>query len=234
MPSLYLLLPILDFPSDKLTLVIIATSLCAGSFASTSAAYNHYKEKNVIVKDAFILSAGSFITAIIFPKFVVHINPILLKYVISLVLILVASNMILAPDKVENKNTLLSKKFLFPSGLMAGAFSSVTGLGGGIIFIPLLIYLFGVDIKKAVGTSVIAVAVTMITSSLSYAFIHKHGFDLPVYFGLINVPIGLLLGLSSIFGAMIGVKLNINIRGTVLKKIFSIFLLIVVVKIILN
>jgi uncharacterized membrane protein YfcA len=83
------------------------------------------------------------------------------------------------------------------SGFMTGILGGLFGVGGGEIFIPLLIYLFGFSQHKAQGTSL----------------------------AVLLPPIG-LLALGFFFGASIGALIATRIHKDILRRIFSIFLLI--------
>ena len=76
-----------------------------------------------------------------------------------------------------------------------------------------------------------AVVITMISSVLSF-FLLNTNWNSEIYqFGYINLQIGLLLGIGAIVGAKIGVKFALIIDIPVFKKIFSLFLLLSVIKI---
>ncbi|MDK6976621.1 TSUP family transporter, partial [Proteus mirabilis] len=53
-------------------------------------------------------------------------------------------------------------------GIFAGILGALLGLGGGIVITPVLTLLFGVDIKYAVGASIIAVLATSSGSAIAY------------------------------------------------------------------
>jgi hypothetical protein len=142
--------------------------------------------------------------------------------------------MALKSDKPKKPALRLSKKFLFPAGIIAGIFSSITGLGGGIIIVPLLIYGFGLHTRKAIGTSVIIVAFTMMASALSYATVADISNDNAGYLGYVNLTAGLTMGISAVFGALVGVNINLNIKSERIKKIFSIFIFAVILKFMLS
>ena len=81
------------------------------------------------------------------------------------------------------------------------------------------------------GTATIAVVITMISSVISYLIINLDWNPLTYQVGYINLKAGIPLGIGSLIGAKLGVKLILNIPVPVFKKIFSVFLLLVMVKI---
>ncbi len=82
---------------------------------------------------------------------------------------------------------------LFAGSLFAGFLGSLTGLGGGVIIVPLLTLGFGVDIRYAIGTSLISVIAT--SSGAASAFVKE---------GLLNIRIGMFLEIATTLGAIIG------------------------------
>ncbi len=82
---------------------------------------------------------------------------------------------------------------LFLGALAAGLLGSLTGLGGGVVLIPLLTLLFKVDIHYAIGTSLISVIAT--SSGAAAAYVKE---------GITNIRLGMFLELATTFGAIGG------------------------------
>lgn len=98
-------------------------------------------------------------------------------------------------------------------GILVGIGASFTGLGGGFLMIPLLLFL-GYTAQKAVGTSFMAIMVI----SLSALIAHNK---------LANVDYraGILLGIGGIIGAQIGARLVEHISTANFKKLFAFILI---------
>jgi uncharacterized membrane protein YfcA len=96
----------------------------------------------------------------------------------------------------------------------AGLVGALTGLGGGVIMIPLLTLALNVDIKYAIGTSLIASITTSCGAASS--FLDK---------GITNVRIGMFLEIATTCGAIIGALIAIYIPSFVVAIIFGIVLL---------
>lgn len=75
----------------------------------------------------------------------------------------------------------------------AGLLGSLTGLGGGVILTPLLVLVLGVDIRYAIGASLVAVIAT--SSGAAAAFVRE---------GFTNVRVAMLLEVATVFGALAG------------------------------
>lgn len=81
-------------------------------------------------------------------------------------------------------------------GLLAGIVGSVLGLGGGIIVTPVLTLGFGLDIKYAIGASIIAVIAT--SSGATIAYVRDE---------LLNLRVAMFLEIATTIGAIVGAVL---------------------------
>lgn len=103
---------------------------------------------------------------------------------------------------------------LFTSSLLAGFLGSLSGLGGGIVIVPLLTLGLGIDIHYAIGTSLIAVIATSTASSCAYI---KEGYT--------NIRLGILLETATTIGAISGVAIASELPASILSMLFGCFLL---------
>ena len=92
---------------------------------------------------------------------------------------------------------------LFLFSFLAGLLGALTGLGGGIVVIPVLVLLFHVNIHLAMGASLISV---IATSSGTAAFYLREGYT--------NLRIGMFLEVAAVIGAFIGALLITVISTT--------------------
>lgn len=103
--------------------------------------------------------------------------------------------------------------------LLAGAFAagllgSLTGLGGGVVIIPLLTLIFHVDIRYAIGSALVASIATSSGSAAAY-----------VKEGITNIRIGMFLEIATTTGAIAGAFLAIYTATHIVAIIFGIVLL---------
>ena len=91
---------------------------------------------------------------------------------------------------------------------------SLTGLGGGIVIVPLLTVGFGVDIRYAIGASLVAIIAVSSGSAASYV---KQGYT--------NIRVGMLLEVGTVLGALVGAGLVSHIPGRVLQVGFGVVLI---------
>jgi len=105
--------------------------------------------------------------------------------------------------------TLLLAAGAFAAGLLG----SLTGLGGGVVLVPLLTIFFKVDIRYAIGASLVSV---IATSSGAAAYYVKEGFS--------NIRIGMFLEIATTLGALGGAFLAAFISTRALAIIFGLML----------
>lgn len=109
---------------------------------------------------------------------------------------------------------------LIITGLIAGMLGGMFGVGGGIVVIPALIFIFGMTQHQAQGTS----TAFMLLPVGMLAFINYYKA------GHINIKYASILAITFFVGSYFGSKLAINISETSLKKIFSIFIILAGIK----
>lgn len=97
---------------------------------------------------------------------------------------------------------------------LAGLLGSLTGLGGGVIIIPLLTLVLGVDVHYAIGASIISVIATSSGSAAAY-----------VKEGITNVRIGMFLELATTISAITGVIIATYMKADYIKVVFGLILL---------
>ncbi len=103
---------------------------------------------------------------------------------------------------------------IFVAAIGAGLLGSLVGLGGGILIVPLLTIGFGLDIRLAIGASIVSVIAT--SSGAAAAYVRDH---------LTNVRVGMLLELATSFGAVAGAVVAAYLNARVLFVLFGVLLL---------
>ncbi len=98
--------------------------------------------------------------------------------------------------------------------LCAGLLGSLTGLGGGVIIVPLLVLAFKVDIHYAAGASLISVIATSSGAAAAYV---REGFS--------NLRIGMFLEVATTLGAVLGAFLVTKVSPSAMAIIFGLVLL---------
>jgi uncharacterized membrane protein YfcA len=97
---------------------------------------------------------------------------------------------------------------------VAGFLGSLTGLGGGVVIVPMLTLLFGIDIRYAVGASLVSVIAT--SSGAAAAYVRE---------GYANVRIGMFLEVATTLGALFGAFLAGRVSTGIISIVFGLALL---------
>ena len=120
--------------------------------------------------------------------------------------------------KIESRETTLSKQmliFTIGASFFAGIISAFFGIGGGIIFVPLMVVGMGMAMKKAAPTS----QLILLFSSLSGVIVHS-------FLGHPDFTQVGFLAIGSFVGGLVGARLSIDIKERYLQILISIIILI--------
>jgi uncharacterized protein len=109
---------------------------------------------------------------------------------------------------------LLFTSLVFTGSLAAGLLGALTGLGGGVVLVPLLTLGFHVDIRYAIGASLVSVIATSSGAAAAYV---REGFS--------SVRIGMFLEIATTIGAVFGAFLATRVPTHALAIVFGIVLL---------
>lgn len=109
---------------------------------------------------------------------------------------------------------LLFTIIVWATGMLAGFLGALTGLGGGVVLVPALALLFHVDIKYAIGASLVCVIATSSGAAAAYV---KEGYS--------NIRIGMLLEIATTLGAILGAFLATRVSTHVIAIVFGLVLL---------
>jgi uncharacterized membrane protein YfcA len=101
------------------------------------------------------------------------------------------------------------------TALLAGFLGALTGLGGGVVVTPALVLLFGVDIRYAIGATLISVIAT--SSGAAAAYVQE---------GYTNIRIGMLLEIATTVGAVLGAILAARVSTGAIAVVFGVVLLV--------
>src|SRR5213075_267669 len=102
-------------------------------------------------------------------------------------------------------NILEFTVLVWAGSVIAGLLGSLTGLGGGVVLVPLLTLFFKVDIRYAVGASLVSVIATSSGAAAAYV---KEGFS--------NIRIGMFLEIATTLGALLGASIAVLVPTRVI------------------
>lgn len=107
----------------------------------------------------------------------------------------------------------LNMIYIIFAGIIVGTLASFSGLGGGFLMVPLLLFL-GFNASKAVGTSFLGIFIISVSALIAHNKLAN-----------VDYKFGILLGIGGIIGAQIGARLVEHISTANFKKIFAVILL---------
>jgi uncharacterized protein len=111
-------------------------------------------------------------------------------------------------------NTLEFTLLVGMGSLLAGFLGSLTGLGGGVVIVPMLTLLFHVDIRYAIGAALVSVIATSSGAAAAYV---KEGYS--------NVRVGMFLEIATTVGALVGAAVALHLQVSVIAIIFGLALI---------
>jgi uncharacterized membrane protein YfcA len=111
-------------------------------------------------------------------------------------------------------NTLEFTLVVALGSFLAGMLGSLTGLGGGVVIVPLLTLVFGVDIRYAIGASLVSVIAT--SSGAAAAYLRE---------GYSNMRVGMFLEIATTVGAVSGALLAGYLHTSIIAIVFGLVLL---------
>ena len=231
-PFLTLFFRSMGVAEEILMQLTFGTSLAVTFLASGSSTWQHHRQKSLLWSAVGIMAFGSIIGAWTGATIAVRTSSLVLKLVFTITLAAAAAGMFfekrMTSEEIEPKSSFL---WVF-AGLASGFIAPLAGIGGGVVLVPLMIYLLRFPIKKVVGTSSGVIIFTSAISTIKYIY---HGWGdalLPKgCIGFVCPAAVIFLGISSTIAAPTGAKFNQKIKISLFKKIFGILLLIISIKI---
>ena len=189
--------------------------------------YKQYTFQNLKVKEAIYFALPSIVSILLVRKIILPLIPAVLfqsgnttitkDMLIMLVfaLLMLATSRAMIMKRTENCKTEVSRIKLGLIGLIVGLVTGFLGAGGGFLIIPALIFFGGVQMKQAIGTSLLIIAI----NSLS-------GFTGDLLNGVkIDITLMFSITLMAVIGMLIGSAFSRKIDGNRLKSVFGWFVL---------
>ena len=220
-------------PVENVVHLALGTSMAAIIITSISSLRAHHLKGGVIWAVVRSMAPGIIVGTFLATLFVSQISSIYLAIFFSMFMAYVAIQMFRnktpKPDRSLSGNTEL---LFVGSGI--GAISAIVSIGGGSLTVPYLIRQ-NIDIKKAIGTSAAIGLPISIAGTLGYVINGWQSYSMGSYtFGYVYLPVVLLISLASFITAPYGAKLAHKLNVATLKKVFSLLLIILSIKMLIS
>ncbi len=223
-PCLILIFHLMDFPAVYIMQLAIGTSLAAMVFNAIASTWSHHHHKAVIwefVKKMIVgISLGSVIGAFIGDTLPTAILELIFGvFAIGLGIYFYREQTVFHHEQIAP-----SKGALNAWGVAIGTLSSLLGIGGGSMTVPLFLH-YKIPLKKAIGTSAATGVVITFVGAVSYLIFGLNEAFYSYSIGYIYLPAFAVLAVTTFFAAPLGAKLTQTIETSKLKKIFGIVLI---------
>ncbi len=208
------------FSQDVVMHSAVATSLATIIVTAISSVFAHHRLGSVLWNVVHKLAPGVFIGAVSGAALADRLPTETLRLIFACYLLIVSLEMIFQwRPKAEKQHP--SSPILVISGIAIGALSSVLGIGGGTLTVPLLTK-YGFPIRNAVAISSACGLPIAISGSMSFALFGLGKTGLPDgSIGYVYWPAFLGIVLTSILMAPVGAKLAHRLPTKILKRIFA-------------
>lgn len=215
-----IVVPVLTFLGFSPT-ASASNSLFAALSNSIASTISYSKQKRIVFSLGLKLGLISIPGTILGAIMSTDVTPGIFKILFGLILIASAAYLFLR-KKIRDKEKTLSIQMMFfviGASFFAGIISAFFGIGGGIIFVPLMVVAIGMTMKKAAPTS----QLILLFSSLSGIIVHS-------FLGHPDFIQAGFLAIGSFFGGIVGARLSIDIKERYLQILVSIVILIAAAK----
>lgn len=204
-----------------------ATSLFAVTSTSISSTIAFSRQRRIEYRRGLELAAGAIPGAVIGTLISSTISEADFKLYFGILLIAVGTYIAfrtsILKEKEAKKISVIQHAAIFAITFGAGIISSLFGVGGGVIFVPVMLLLHRMSIHKATATSQLTLMIT------SFAGIFTHA-----ALGHPNYIYALTLSAGAVVGAQIGAKWSKKAKGSSLQKMFGVVLIVVAISFILE
>ncbi|PPB59632.1 sulfite exporter TauE/SafE family protein [Campylobacter hyointestinalis] len=180
----------------------IAISVFQMMFSSVFGSFINYKKKNLNINDGILVGLGGLVGASFSGLILTSVSDITLTAAFLCLSIVSLLKYALNIKNVVNhtqRNELQKRLILVGTGAITGVFAISLGIGGGLLMAPILGYMLGFDSKKVVPISLFFVIFSSLSGTISF-----------ISSGVINKDIvnaGITVGISSMIGVVIGIKI---------------------------
>jgi len=218
-----------DIPIKDVVHLALGTSMASIIVTSISSLRAHNAKGGVVWVVVKRMAVGIILGAFLATFFVAALSTAYLAIFFAIFMAYVSLQMFL-DKKPKPSRALAGNMGLFMAGSGIGAVSALVSIGGGSLTVPYLTWQ-NVEAKKAIGTSAAIGLPLSIAGTLGYLINDGVGSSLQGFtIGFVYLPAVLLISIASFFTAPYGVLLAHKLPVSVLKKVFSILLIILSIK----
>lgn len=226
-PCLYYILKELGIPSYEIMQIVLGTSVATITFNTLISSMGHYRKKAILLRPLLKMLPGLFVGAFLGATVANNIPSLELKILFGVFEVVVGVySFFLGPEELKDNHRLPKGPVLMVIGLVIASFSTLLGIGGGVLTVPMLLF-FKVSMRKAVGTSAATSFIISIVGTVCYLLYGIDRSDVSMTIGFVYLPAFLAISGGSLIIAPVAIELAHRMPTQILKKIFSCVLIIV-------
>ena len=223
-PVLYIVLAAFDVDADLIPYIAVGTSLA--TIIPTSFQSIRAHRARGAVDGALLKWWGPFVAlGVIFGVLIAGwADGELLTLVFGIVAVIVAAHMLLTPEGTHLSDGLPSRPLQTVLAVLIGTISTLMGIGGGTLTVPIL-SLFAYPVRRAVGTASVVGLIIALPGALGFVINGWGAAGLPPFsIGYVNGVGFILIACTSMFFAPLGAKVAHTIDPRWLRRLFGLFL----------
>ena len=198
----------------------IAMSLPVVAVTSAVGAVGHWRHGNVDRRAVLTFAPLAMLGAVIGARLATRVTGTFQLALLGVVMLTAGvlmlrgqgreSDLPLAPERSSRRLLVLAA-----AGLGVGGMTGLVGVGGGFMIVPALVLLAGLPMKRAIGTSLVAISLSTLTGAIAY-----HGHTAPPW------RVIALFTLLAIVGTLIGTRLTRRVPGQHLRRAFGVLVVV--------
>lgn len=214
------------------THLAFGTSLLVIVFAAAASAYEYHRNNQVVWRAVGVIGVASVVGAYLGSVVAGGLPAKTLQQIFAVVVVVAAIRLFAELHKPKgSEGPKLGLPGLLGTGLAAGLVSSLAGVGGGVITIPVMYSLLHFPLKRAFGTSSATIVVTALAGVVGYAVQGWGNLLLPGgTIGYVDYLRAIPVIVGTVPCAVAGARLSEKTHPATLRQIFAAFLLVVAIK----
>jgi uncharacterized membrane protein YfcA len=241
-------------PADVATVAAHATSLFVILPTSLRGTAVYHRRGLVVWRAVWPVGAAAAVSAALASQFAVHVHPRWLRVVFALFLLWNAANVLrpprprpMRPEGEEAHAPVhahahahvrplrLELPVTMGVGAAVGVFSALLGVGGGLIALPLLMHVVGVDLRRAAATSLAVIMLTSLGGALAYMLAAPDAAVRPgLSMGYVDLAVAGVLAAGTVLSVQWGTVLNQRLNPRTLAIVFAVLFTVLGVRLLLE
>jgi hypothetical protein len=205
--------------------VTSSSSLFAAFSNSVASTVSYAKQKRINYRVGIQLGLMSVPGAVLGAIVSAGVTPAIFKILFAMVLV-ASCYYVFVKRNLESKEASISKRMLLGStaiSFFAGMLSSFFGIGGGIVFVPLMIIGLGLLVKNATATSQLILFFSSASGMVTHSFLGHADFEY-----------ALLLSVGAFAGGLLGARLSVDLKENSIRLLICAVILVAAVKLLLD